>query len=146
MSAKSDNGLPALAAFISDRIRSFFAKENGFNSRNGLSINFEDEVAPSALTSFSHQHRLPKEEQVLLLLVLAPHLQADFYDHIIQEALPKAGDFPQIGGARGKNFRGFPPTGETALFLLAGEDMEKRRETLQLFSEDHLFAKKRILW
>lgn len=64
----------------------------------------------------------------------------------IQGALPRAGDFPQIGGSRGKSFRGFLPTGETALFLLAGKDAAKRVELHHLFSENHLFAKEHILW
>ena len=83
---------------------------------------------------------------MLVLLTLAPHLDADFYDRTIQDALPRAGDFPQIGGSRGKNFRGLLPTGETALFLLAGKEVAKRLEVQQLFSEDHLFAKGHILW
>lgn len=85
-------------------------------------------------------------ETALISLALAPHLQPDFYDQIIQKSLPQSGDFPQLGGTRGKNFRGFLPTGETALFLLAGDDIEKRMEVHELFSEDHFFAQKRILW
>jgi len=111
-----------------------------------LPVFFKGKAVPKPLDDFYRQNSLSPQAQALLLLSLAPHLQADFYDCIIQEALPKAGDFPQIGGARGRNFRGFLPTGETVLFLFAGEDIEKRKETQLLFSEDHCFAKKRILW
>jgi hypothetical protein len=90
--------------------------------------------------------KLSSNELMLILIALAPHLQPNFFDNIIQESLPQPGDFPQLGGSRGKNFRGFLPTGETALFLLAGDDLEKRMDVYELFSEDHLFAKKRILW
>ena len=86
------------------------------------------------------------EEWFVFLLALAPHVAPDFYDKIIQERIPKAGDFPLLGGARGKNFRGFLPTGETAIFLLGGANTEKRMQVKLLFSEDHFFAKKRILW
>ncbi len=95
---------------------------------------------------FIKEHNIRFEERFLLMLALAPHIQPEFFDKIIQEHLPGAGDFPQLGGVRGKQFRGFLPTGETALFMLAGEDMAKRFEIQQLFSEDHLFAKKRVLW
>ncbi len=105
---------------------------------------FNDFSTP--LNEFALQHQLKEAEITLLLIALAPHLQSDFYDSLIQESLPQPGDFPQIGGVRGKNFRGFLPTGETALFLLAGDDPEKRLEVQKLFSEDHFFAKKRILW
>jgi len=100
----------------------------------------------SPLHKFLQENKLDNQATAVLTIALAPHLQPDFYDRTIHEALPQAGDFPQIGGTRGKNFRGFLPTGETALFLLAGEDVEKRMEVQHLFSEDHLFAKKRILW
>lgn len=86
------------------------------------------------------------EEYVLLLMALAPHIKPSFFDEIIQKALPEAGDFPQLGGVRGKQFRGFLPTGETALFVLAGDNLEKRFEIQELFSEDRFFAKKRVLW
>ncbi len=137
--------LPPLRHFVAERIRSYFKMER-VSSEIALPVFFEGEAVPKPLDDFYRQNNLSPQAQALLLLSLAPHLQANFYDCIIQEALPKAGDFPQIGGTRGKNFRGFLPTGETVLFLFAGEDAEKRKETQQLFSEDHLFAKKRILW
>jgi hypothetical protein len=100
----------------------------------------------SLVARIVHTHGLSVDEFALLCIALAPHLAPQFLDTIIQESLPQPGDFPQIGGVRGKNFRGFLPTGETALFLLAGDDPGKRLEVQQLFSEDHLFAKKHILW
>jgi ATPase family associated with various cellular activities (AAA) len=137
--------LSPLADFVAERIRSYFTKEHS-SGENGLPIFFKEGAAPMPLNDFYQQNNLSPQAQALILLALAPHLQADFYDRTIKEAIPQAGDFPQIGGTRGKNFRGFLPTGETALFLFAGEDMEKRMEAQQLFSEDHLFAKKRVLW
>ena len=59
--------------------------------------------------------------------------------------LPNGGDFPEFGGIKGKNYRGILPTGETALYVLAGNNLEKRIETIQLFGESHLFARKGIL-
>ena len=90
-------------------------------------------------------HELPNyldSEKLILLLALIPHIQPHFFDSL----LPPKGNHPQIGGIRGKNHRGFLPTGETALFLLAGDDLEKRFEVQQLFGPDHFFAKERILW
>ena len=89
---------------------------------------------------------LTANEARLLLIGLAYHVQPDLFDHAIDSILKGAGDFPRIGGARGKNFRGFIPTGETALFLLAGDDWQKRLEVQQLFWADHVFTRKKILW
>ena len=89
---------------------------------------------------------LGEEEKIVLLLALCPHVHSNLLDSIIQDKLSATGDFPQLGGVRGKNYRGFLPTGETALFVAAGEDMEKRKEIQKFFDPDHFFAKHRILW
>lgn len=131
--------------FFHTRIKEYFS---------GLSFSLEIEsqlllavkTSNSSLSDFVLQQNLQEKDTILLLFALLPHLYPQFFDTTIQESLPQPGDFPQIGGVRGKNFRGFLPTGETALFLLAGEDAEKRLEVQQLFSEDHVFAKKHILW
>lgn len=142
----NDHGLFQLAAFITNRITSHFS-EDSLCTADVISAYFAENLFEvSALSNFFRQYGLSVEAQVLILLALAPHLEADFYDRTIQDALPRAGDFPQIGGARGKNFRGFLPTGETALFLLAGKDVTTRIAIQQFFSEEHFFAKERILW
>jgi AAA+ superfamily predicted ATPase len=91
-------------------------------------------------------HQFTREEYLVLLIALLPHIQPAFFDQIIQQKFPQGGDFPQLGGIRGKQFRGFLPTGETVLFILAGTDLEKRFEVSTLFQETHFFAKNHILW
>ncbi|WP_103069654.1 ATP-binding protein [Aquimarina sediminis] len=98
------------------------------------------------IPSIVKEANLGDDEKSLLLIALCPHVYSNLLDSIIQEKLSLTGDFPQLGGVRGKNFRGFLPTGETALFLLAGDDVEKRKEILELFGSDHFFARHRILW
>lgn len=90
-------------------------------------------------------NKLPDQEHIVLLIALAPHVQPDFFDRIIAEVIPQGGDLPQIGGMRGQRFRGFLPTGETVLFLLAGNDLERRFDVQRMFSEDHLFARQHVL-
>ena len=66
------------------------------------------------------------EELIILLLALVPHLQPAFYTQLVQEFFPEGGDLPEFGGVRGANHRGILPTGETAIFVLAGNQLEKR--------------------
>jgi ATPases of the AAA+ class len=91
------------------------------------------------------QHNMNIEEYVILLLALAPHLQPSFLDNIIQQYLPNGGEFPEFGGVKGINHRGTLATGETALFILAGNDLHRRLHALQYFSPEHYFAKENIL-
>jgi DNA polymerase III delta prime subunit len=87
-----------------------------------------------------------QDAATLLLIGLAPHAVPELFDRSIQEKIKISGDFPQIGGVRGRNFRGFLPTGQTAVFLLAGFDWERRQKIERLFWSDQDFAKKKILW
>lgn len=100
----------------------------------------------SPFAQFIEKYQPTFQEYILLLLALAPHLQPHLFTQILAEHLPNGGDFPEFGGVKATNHRGILPTGETAQFVLAGNDLEKRLEVQQLLSPDHWFAKKRILW
>jgi hypothetical protein len=98
------------------------------------------------LAEFVHRNKLNIHEATLLLVALAPHVKPDLFDSAIEGKLNDSGNFPKIGGVRGKNSRTFLPTGETLLFLLAGEPLAQRMQVQQLFGSQHMFAKKKILW
>ncbi|MBD2163951.1 ATP-binding protein [Calothrix membranacea FACHB-236] len=102
--------------------------------------------AETPLTSFIRKHKLDTAEQLTLLMAIAPHLQPDFFDRLITANLPQAGDYPQIGGWRGKAHRGFLPTGETVLFMLGGDRFAERLHLQQMFSEEHPFARDRVIY
>jgi hypothetical protein len=95
---------------------------------------------------FVINHDLSIRETTLLLIALMPHIQPQLFDRVIEKRIPESGNFPGIGGVRGKNSRNFLPTGDTALFLLAGDDLESRLEVQQLFNAEHLFSRDKILW
>jgi AAA+ superfamily predicted ATPase len=86
------------------------------------------------------------QEFTLLTLALVPHVQPYFLTKLIAQHLPNGGDFPEFGGVKVANHRGILPTGETAQFILAGDDIEKRLAVQQLLSNEHWFAQQRILW
>ena len=112
-----------------DWLRNFI--EDCLRKRMGQADNFE--VPPlryyqndPSLAGFIERHEPDADEFALLMLALAPHLQPDFFGKIIAEYLPDGGDFPEFGGVRGVNHRGLLPTGETAQFVIGGDDLEKR--------------------
>lgn len=103
----------------------------------------KDDDAP--FTRFVQQKRLTVDEFTVLMIALAPHLQPDFFDNLVAEFLPQGGDLPAIGGIKGTNSRSFLPTGETATFLLAGNDLSRRFAVQRLFAHDHFFGHEKIL-
>lgn len=86
------------------------------------------------------------EEWVIIMLALVPHVQPNFFECIIAEILPNGGDFPEFGGVKGTNHRGILPTGETAQFIIAGTDTDKRLMVQALFDEPHFFYQNDIIW
>lgn len=85
------------------------------------------------------------EEAVILLIALVPHVLPHFFDEIIKELHPEGGEFPELGGVRLENHRGMLPTGETAQYILAHENIEKRLKIQQLFEASHWFFKDQII-
>jgi hypothetical protein len=95
---------------------------------------------------FVRDQGLDDESQLLLMLALAAWIKPDFFDRILQLVSPGAGDFPQLGGLRGRQHRGFLPTGDTALFLLAGADLEARLRWQALLWGEHPLVEKGIVY
>ena len=100
----------------------------------------------SWLARFVEMHCTDTWKLAVLMMALAPHLAPAFFDKLVSAHLPEGGDFPEFGGVKGSNHRGILPTGETAQFILAGDDLEKRLAVQRLFSSEHWFAQKHILW
>ncbi len=136
--------LQYLHQVIESRLQHYFSTATGAYSLQKVKM---PALKPTdGLTAFIQQQQLSVEEVLLLLTALAPHLDPVFFDNVLQKYLPSTGDFPQFGGARGKNHRGFLPTGETALFLLAGKDTEQRIRCRKLFYDSPLFTRLNVIW
>lgn len=80
-----------------------------------------------------------------MMLALMPHLCPQVLD--IFFAVNKNFDRPytEFGGWRGSAHNGFLPTGETAAFILAGEDVQKRGKVMRMFGEEHWFWRENLL-
>jgi AAA+ superfamily predicted ATPase len=73
---------------------------------------------------------------LLLGLSLIPNIQPSFLSSIVAEYLPNGGEITEFGGIKAKNHRGILPTGETAQFLIAGNNLEERI-AFYTFLHDH---------
>lgn len=127
---------------INRRLRHFFEKES---TETFVFPDVKLLHADSPLNQFLIRHKVNLEEYLILLLGLGPHIHPSFLDSIVQQYLPNGGDLPEIGGAKGTSHRGTIPTGETALFIIAGSDIKARLKASEYFSVNHFFAKENIL-
>ena len=130
-----------LAQTIGGRLNVQFGKVECFEADT---LRYSDD--DTWLSRFIRRQNPTAEEFTVLMLALAPHLQPDFFTKQIAAHLPEGGDFPEFGGVKGGSHRGILPTGETAQFILAGDDLEKRLAAQRLFSTEHWFAQEHILW
>lgn len=126
---------------LNERLRVHFGQAESFELQP---LNFYAEN--SWLPQFIASHNPGLEEFAVLMLAIVPQLQPGFFSKIIAEHFPEGGDFPEFGGVKAVNHRGILPTGETAQFILAGDNLIQRLEVQRILSSEHWFAQKRILW
>lgn len=91
------------------------------------------------------KHQMDAQERLVLILALIPHIKPALLDmlHLKNELYDIP--FTEFGGVRYDKHKGYLPTGETAVFLLAGADLEKRFALMPLFEKEHFFHQERIL-
>jgi hypothetical protein len=84
-------------------------------------------------------------ERLMLILALIPHIKPQLLDQffIKNNALDKA--YTELGGIKGIQHTGFLPTGETAMFIMAGGSLMLRLNLHYLFDKDHFFSRDTIL-
>jgi hypothetical protein len=102
------------------------------------------EIAPPDLGADSSEYaqllrecRLSNDERLVLLLALVPHLRPQLLDLLFVRNQNLDRGFTEFGGCKGKVHGGFLPTCETAAFVVAGDDLRRRFELLQLLDEHH---------
>lgn len=138
-----ERDLQWLSALIEARLKLYFSDVRQNDIR---------EVTPPDLSrSFSAyaqtvmEHSLSFEERAILALALAPHLRPQVLDAFLirNNALDRV--FTEFGGAANGNIQGFWPTLETAAFILAGADLERRLAVQELFVPGRFFRDQKIL-
>ena len=85
------------------------------------------------------------DEQVTTMLTLMPHVCPQILDILFVQNTSYNRQYTEFGGWKGLSHGGFLPTGETAVFMLAGENMERRKEVMKLFQKTHWFQRTNIL-
>jgi hypothetical protein len=84
-------------------------------------------------------------ERLVLILSFLPHIRPDMLDPFFTQNQSVQRRFTEFGGMTGGSHGGFLPTAETAMFLLAGEDVASRLRYRYLFHPDHYLYTDNIL-
>ncbi len=84
-------------------------------------------------------------ERLVLALALAPHVAPELLDPFLLQNQATGRRFTEFGGAPGQSHVGFLPSVETALFLLAGGNIQERICARALFASQHRLIASGIL-
>lgn len=99
----------------------------------------------SAYAQLVQELELDASERLVLILSLAPHVKPELLDiFLIQNPTTNRG-YTEFGGRSRGDREGFLPTGETALFMLSGGDLEARFKGAEIFSKKHPLFSQHIL-
>lgn len=85
------------------------------------------------------------QERTVVMLALMPHVCPQILDIFFVQNKNFDRQYTEFGGWKGLSHGGFLPTGETASFIIAGENMEKKKEVIRIFQRDHWFYSVNIL-
>ncbi len=83
--------------------------------------------------------------RLLILIGLAPHLRPAVFDIFFTKNAKFDRFYAEFGGLKGEKHSGFIPTGETAAFIIAGNDLHKRFQLQRCFDEEHVLYIHNIL-
>jgi hypothetical protein len=100
--------------------------------------------SPSPYGQFVTTHGLSADERLVLALALIPHIRPQLLDVLWSKNEATGRGFTEFGGLHSANHGGFMPTGETAAFILAGDDLTTRFKLYHLFAPDHLFVQNNV--
>ncbi len=100
----------------------------------------------SHIAKFIIQNKLSEVEAILILLVLAPHINPPLLQQIVASYFPDGSQFVAFGGVTGKYHRGIIPTGETALYIIAGNTIDERLSLINYIDTESVLFKEGILY
>lgn len=99
----------------------------------------------STFAGWVKKYNLTFEERIVVILSLTPHIRPNLLDVFFIRNSDYDRGFSEFGGIKGENFGGLIPTGETAVFVIGGDDLNARIKTMQFFDSSHTFYKNKIL-
>lgn len=132
-----------LSAFIDARLRSYFAGESLANDE-WLAKLPDLSTYQGTYAEFVRTHALSPENRVVLLLALIPYIRPSLCDVFLIRNSVSDRRFTEFGGVT-DTAGAFIPTGETALFVLAGTDLATRFACHSLLGSEGTLLKEKVI-
>lgn len=127
---------------LESRIELYFQQETSVNSIYDIKV---PELSTNFYSTIVRQFNMNFEERLILILALIPHVRPQILDTFFTQNKNFSRPFTEFGGWKGDTHGGFLPTGETAAFLVSGNELDARFRVIQLLDQEHFFYKRNIL-
>ncbi|WP_332912575.1 hypothetical protein [Algoriphagus boritolerans] len=99
----------------------------------------------SSYADLVRKFHLGPEDRFLLILAAVPHIRPQLLDMFMSRNQLTQQIYTEFGGRKGKTHNGFIPTGETVMFILAGNELKKRFQYQNLLDSSGVLFKENIL-
>lgn len=133
------------ARVLDARLKRYFASDRSAGEASAVPPPALD-ACSSPYAVFIRDHDVPPPVRLIMLLALIPHLRPQLLDVLwIRNESTQRG-FTEFGGAHAQHHGGFLPTGETAVFVLAGDDLAARFDAMHLLDSDAFLARNGIVF
>lgn len=124
-----------LAGLLQHRLDTYFAETltSPILPSERLPPGLDD--SPSPYAELLRRHALAAEERAVLVLALVPLLRPQLLDVLWARNPVNQRGYSEFGGVQGAACGHFIPTGETACFLLAGDQLAQRLRVIHLLCD-----------
>jgi len=133
-----------LKQVLDTRINTYFGQASEFKTIYEVPIPDLD-LYPSSYSSLVKKFNMSINDRLVVLLGLAPQVCPQLLDCLFIRNEMNGQVFTEFGGIKGNVHRGFLPTGETATFLLAANDLTRRFQVLEIFDEEYYLIKQKVI-
>lgn len=133
-----------LEKVLQTRVLTYLENESAYQSIYDVPVPDLSQY-PSDYTDLVQRYEMTLEERLFLILTITPHFKPQNLNLFFCQDQSINKPFVEFGGWQGKKHQGFLPTAESALFLLAADDMHKRMQMLPLLEREHFFTREGIL-
>ncbi|MDI1478916.1 ATP-binding protein [Polyangium sp. y55x31] len=130
-----------LARVLDARLKSYFGREPAGGPIPEKVPAPSLDASRSPYAEFVRQNQIGPELRLVLLLALVPHVRPQLLDVLWVRNEATQRGFTEFGGVHATTHGGFLPTGETAVFLLAGEDLASRFRVMRFFDGEGVLAR-----
>ena len=130
-----------LKQVITHRFAEYFRHSEQYSFPQAPDLRMDNSFYASVIK----RHDIDEMTRLIILIALAPHLRPAIFDIFFTKNEQFDRVFAEFGGAKCEKHNGFMPTGETAAFIIAGDNLAQRFELQRCFDTDYVLYRENIV-